>query len=167
MSILDAPEGDAKRSTQLVLGLGNPLRGDDGVGPAVTDALSGRADLRSDVRVVDGGTPGLETILYLQDCDRAIIVDAAEMGLAAGAWVRFGQEEVELHGAYSGLRGTLHGAGLAEALHLGEALDLLPDEIVIYGIQPGEVGWSVGLSDVVQDALPDLCSAIIDDLKRR
>lgn len=153
--------------TQLVLGLGNALRGDDGVGPAVVDVLAGHADLGEAVSVVDGGTPGLETVLYLQGCDRAIIVDAAEMGMKPGAWARFTTSEADLRGSYTGLRGTLHGAGLAEALELGEALGILSGDIVIYGIQPGEVGWSTGLSDVVQQSLPAVCAAIIDELKGR
>lgn len=159
-------ERDVNRETRLVLGLGNQLRGDDGVGVAVVDALTRRADLGPGVRVVDGGTPGLEMILDLQDCDRAIIVDAADMDLAPGAWARFLHDEAELRGVYAGLRGTLHGAGLAEALELGTALDMLPNDIVIYGIQPDEIGWSAGLSRAVQQAVLDVCSAIIDDLKR-
>lgn len=152
-------------STQLVLGLGNTLRGDDGAGSAVIDALARRTDIPSDVRLIDGGTPGLETVLHLRDCERVIIVDAAAMGLSPGAWMRFRREEADLRGTYSGLKGTLHGAGLAEALELGAALGILPEEIVIYGIQPRDVDWSVGLSEEVQQALPDMCSAIIDDLK--
>jgi len=152
-------------TTQLVLGLGNTLRGDDGAGAAVIEALDKRADVPADVRLVDGGTPGLETVLILQGCARVIIVDAAAMGLAPGAWARFNREDAKLRGTYGGLRGTLHGAGLAEALELGAALGILPGEIIIYGIQPHDVDWSVGLSEEVRRVLPDVCSAIIDDLK--
>ena len=63
MSDMDEDERDVKRPTQLVLGLGNSLRGDDGVGTAVVEALTGHADLCSDVRVVDGGTPGLDVCI--------------------------------------------------------------------------------------------------------
>lgn len=65
----------------LILGLGNPLRGDDGVGTAVITTLQNEP-LPPDVDVVDGGTAGLELVLLLQKYRRVLVVDAAEMGLA-------------------------------------------------------------------------------------
>jgi hydrogenase maturation protease len=62
------------------------------------------------------------------------------------------------------LGGTLHYAGLAEALALGEALGVLPKEIVVYGIQPAEIGWSPGLSESVAAAIPAVCEAILSEL---
>jgi hydrogenase maturation protease len=72
--------------TTLVLALGNPLRGDDGVGAAVLNALPA---LPPGVTGMDGGTPGLGLVLSLQGYDRAIILDAAEMGEMPGTWRRF------------------------------------------------------------------------------
>lgn len=147
----------------LILGLGNPLRADDGVGPAVIAELR-QHDLPADIEVIDGGTPGLETILYFQDHERAIIVDAADMNQPPGHWVRVEYGQVELQGA-AGLRGTLHAAGLAEALELGNALDALPRAIIIYAIQPQDVGWTEGLSTPVQAAVPQVCTAILAEIQ--
>ena len=55
------------------------------------------------------------------------------------------------------LGGAVHDAGLAEALALGQALDILPAESMIYGVQPLRVGWSTGLSQPVQEAVPAVC----------
>ena len=140
----------------LVLALGNPLRGDDGVGAAVLNALP---DLPPGVTGLDGGTPGLGLVLSLRGYDRAIIVDAAEMGEMPGTWRRFSPDC--LRAQDPDLRGTLHDAGLAEALLLGEALRVLPSEIIIFGIQPGEIGWSPGLTPAVAAAIPGLCEAIM------
>jgi hydrogenase maturation protease len=142
--------------TTLVLALGNPLRGDDGVGTAVLNALPA---LPPGVTGLDGGTPGLGLVLSLQGYDRAIIIDAAEMGETPGTWRRFTADSLQT--TDSDLRGTLHDAGLAEALLLGEALRTLPPEIIIFGIQPSEVGWSSGLTPAVAAAIPGLCEAII------
>lgn len=142
--------------TTLVLALGNPLRGDDGVGAAVLNALPA---LPPGVTGLDGGTPGLSLVLSLQGYDRAIIVDAAEMGEMPGTWRRFTPDC--LRTPDSDLRGTLHDAGLAEALLLGEALGILPSEIIIFGIQPGEIDWSPGLTPAVAAAIPGLCEAIM------
>ncbi len=159
-STQEAPPGGT-----LLLALGNPLRGDDGVGPAVLEALAQAGDLPEDVSLLDGGTAGLETVLLLQGYRRVIIVDAAEMGRAPGAWARLTPGEGLLRAAASGMGGTLHRAGLAEALALGEALGVLPSEIVIYGVQPLATGESPGLSGPVQRAIPSVCAAILDELR--
>ena len=149
---------------EIVLCLGNLLRGDDGAGVAVHHRLAEEASLPEDVELVDGGTPGLETVLLLQDYQRAIIIDAADMGRRPGEWVRFSPENVLLESGDLALRGTLHSAGLAEALQLGKALGVLPPEIVIYGIQPQEIGWTEGLSEPVQAAVTAVCAAILDEI---
>ena len=154
----------AEIADTIVLALGNPLRGDDGVGTAVIDQIA-QANLPPGVSLLDGGTPGLETVLLLQNFRRAIIIDAAEMGLEPGQWRRFDPgKDALLQPADMYLRGTLHYAGLAEALALGEALGVLPEELVIYGIQPTEIGWSSGLSATVAAAVPFVCEAILREL---
>jgi hydrogenase maturation protease len=154
-----APPGPS--TDTLVLALGNPHRGDDGAGPAVAAALQA-SPLPRNTSVVDGGTPGLETALLLQGYRRAIIVDAADMGLEPGEWARwqFGQADLEA----AAMVESLHEAGLAEALTLGEALGILPAEIVLYGIQPHETGWGEGLSASVAAAIPAVRVAIAQEL---
>jgi hydrogenase maturation protease len=114
--------------------------------------------------LIDGGIAGLETILLMQDHQRAIIVDAAEMGCLPGEWVRFTCEDVMLKPADPALRSTLHSAGLAESLALGEALGILPEEIIVYGIQPRSIGWLPGLSEPLRAVIPAVCSAILGEI---
>ena len=76
--------------------------------------------------------------------------------------LRFGQAMLryaEMHTIPS-----LHFAGLVEALTLGDVLDILPPEIVIYGVQPQNIGWSPGLSDPVRHAIPAICASILEEL---
>lgn len=149
----------AKRGT-LLLGLGNPLRGDDGAGPAVIEWVRERG-LPAGVTAIDAGTPGLDLVLTLADYDRAVIVDAAGLGRAPGSWARFTSERL-LEDNGSGL--TLHAAGLADALRLGAALDQLPDHLVIFGVQPAQVDWSPGLSAGVAAAVPEVGRAVLNEL---
>ncbi len=151
-----------QRKETLVIALGNPLRGDDGAGAAVLHALESRPEFAA-TTFVDGGTPGLETVLVLEGYRRAIILDAADMGMAPGTWRRFTPDEV----GWKPGRPTqsLHEAGLAEALSLGAALGTLPETIVIYGIQPGTIGWRAGLTRTVEDAVPAVVDAVIGDLR--
>ena len=150
-------------SKTLVLSLGNMLRGDDGIGAAVLEQLETHA-VPDTVTLIEGGTPGLETLLLLQGYDRVIIIDAADMDCEPGVWRRFTPDEVRLQSRDLHLRGTLHYAGLAEALNLGEALHMLPPEIIIYGIQPRAIDWDIGLSPELVAVIPAVCDNIMEIL---
>lgn len=153
----------ATRAATRVIALGNPLRGDDGIGAAVLAELT-RYPLPAGIELLDGGTPGLETVLLLQGCHRVLFIDAADLGLAPGQWRRFTLAEARLLSHDLTLRGTLHYAGLAEALTLGEALGQLPPYLTIYGIQPADIGWEIGLSAAVQTAIAPIAQAIYEEL---
>jgi hydrogenase maturation protease len=150
----------------LVLALGNPLRGDDGIGPAVLNALSEQKGIPPDVTLLDGGTAGLGTALLLEGYRRVIMIDAADMGRAPGEWARFTPDEVVWQAGDPALRGSLHSAGLGEALQLAGALGILPDEVIIFGIQPLDTGYTAGLSESLQAAIPALCAAVLEELRR-
>ncbi len=145
----------------LVLGLGNPLQGDDGVGCQAIEVLRQLA-LPDMVEVVDGGTPGIGLIHLLEGRSRAILVDAAEMGRAPGAVVRFRPDEVTLTGATE--RFSLHRSAVSDALALAAALNLPLPEIVFFGVQPARVEWDTALSPAVADALPGLVQVILSEI---
>lgn len=150
----------------LVLALGNPLRGDDGAGAAVLERLRRCVPLPGEVDLIDGGTPGLETVLLLQGYRRAMIIDAADMRLAPGDWRRLPSKGGALACGDLSAGHTLHSAGLAEALALGEALGVLPEAIEVFAVQPLEVGWAPGLSRPVQACIADVADAILERLNR-
>ncbi len=166
MSSLSKKPDFSKKSgfSTLILGLGNPLRGDDGVGTAVISALQ-TFNLPPNVDLVDGGTSGLEIVLLLKAYRRVIVVDAADVGKRPGEWVCFEGETAILPHNQSGMNGTLHGAGFAEALALAEALGMLPQELLIFGVQPQRVDWVEGLSDGVETAVMPICHAILTQLR--
>jgi hydrogenase maturation protease len=93
-----------------------------------------------------------------------IIIDAANMGVKPGEWRRFTPDDVIFSSDDQVMRGTIHDAGLAEALQLADALTITPDELVIYGVQPLEVGWISGLSEPVWAAVPDIIAALLSEL---
>ncbi len=146
----------------IVLALGNSLRGDDGAGQAVIEWLDQQI-LPEEVEAIDGGTAGLDIVSTLMGHERAIIVDAANIGRPPGAWVRFTPDVARLKDNDTTL--SLHSAGLAEALALGAALKVLPHEIIIYGVQPKSMDWSPQLSAEVRAAVPEVGQAILQELK--
>jgi hydrogenase maturation protease len=151
----------------LVLGLGNPLQADDGVGCRVIEALEGALtgrELPPGVEVMDAGTPGVGLINLMEGRQRAIIVDAAEMGRQPGEVVRFRPEDVTLTGSTE--RFSLHRTAVADALALAHALNLPLPEIVFFGVQPGTIGWRDELSPEVAAAVPGLVDAILEEVRR-
>jgi hydrogenase maturation protease len=149
------------QSAILVLGLGNPLRGDDGVGPRVVEELT-RRGLPEGVTALDGGTGGLDLLHVLEGWQRVVVIDAATVGREPGQFVRFTPAQARLVGADD--RFSLHHAGLSEVLMLASALGRTLPEMVIFGVQPADVGWGDGLSPAVETALPALAKAVLEEI---
>ena len=146
----------------LVLGLGNPLRGDDAIGPRVVEELT-RRGLPEGVTALDGGTGGLDLLQVLEGWKRVVVIDAADGGREPGQFVRFTPDQVRL--AQAADRFSLHHTGLSEVLALADALGRALPEMVIFGVQPAEVGWREGLSPAVEAVLPALTDAVFEEIK--
>ncbi len=99
---------------------------------------------------------------WFEGQQKVIIVDAVRMGEAPGAWKRFTPETVRLFA--SGEILSLHEPGLANGLALAEALGALPEEIVIYGVEPAQCEIAQGLSLAIQQALDPLIEEIFAEI---
>jgi hydrogenase maturation protease len=152
----------AKLTSVLVLGIGNPLRGDDGVGPRVIEELTNRG-LPEGVTALDAGTGGLGLLQVLEGWERVVVVDAADLGQKPGQFIRFTPDQAELARATD--RFSLHHAGLSEVLALANALGHPLPNMVIFGVQPAEIDWREGLSPAVETTLPTLTDAVIREIE--
>jgi hydrogenase maturation protease len=151
----------------LVLGIGNPLCGDDGVGARVIELLNERSrsalpPLDTRLHLVDAGLPGWGLPSWLEGWQSVFLVDAIEMGAAPGDWRCFRPEEVKLILQDQAL--SLHQPDLACGLALAQALDMLPEQLVLYGVQPADTTPGAGLSPSVSACLPGLIDRIMEDL---
>ncbi len=147
----------------LILGLGNPLRGDDGLGARVVEALASET-LPPGVEVLDAGTPGVGLLNLIEGRRRVILVDAADMGRVPGSIARFRPGEAALEGSPGGV--SLHSSGVAEALALGRALALPLPEMVVFGVQPARLDWGQGLSPEVEAAMASVVEAVSKEAGR-
>jgi hydrogenase maturation protease len=147
----------------LILGVGNPLMGDDALGVLAIQELLVRNDLPRRVAVKDGGTEGLGLIPVMERFQRMIVVDAVPMGLPPGTIRRFTWDEVRLTGHDRVM--SLHHSDLTDALILAEALGSLPPEVVFYGVQPHNTEWNEPLSEAVANALPALIDALLTEVR--
>lgn len=156
---------EKNKNKTLILGVGNPLRRDDGIGPEVIRLLTddrtkknSTYKLSSDIDLIDGGTDGLGLIEYLKDYKKVIIVDAVEMNLAPGTIKIFSPDEAVLKIARDSL--STHGFGIAELIKLAKELDINP-ELVIAGVQPKDISYGEKLSDSVASVLEKLIKIIL------
>ncbi|MGB9521629.1 MAG: hydrogenase maturation protease [Anaerolineales bacterium] len=148
----------SKLRKTLILGVGNILKGDDGLGVRVAQVLSQRA-LPPDVIVEEIGTPGLDLVTYIEGWEKVIIIDAVEMGEIPGTWKRFTPEEVKLIAGDEVL--SLHEPNIADVLELGQALNILPDEIVVYGVQPQDLTYIERLSPQIEAIINNVADQIL------
>jgi hydrogenase maturation protease len=144
----------------LILGIGNLLMGDDGAGIHVARLLTD-AKLPKHVTVQEAGTPGWGLVDWIKDWQSVVLVDSAHMGQKPGEWRRFDADEVRLIASQGAL--SLHESGLADGLALAQALDLLPERITFYGIEPESTAQGMRLSPSVRSSLSGLVGSILDD----
>jgi hydrogenase maturation protease len=151
----------------LVLGLGNILLGDDGVGPALVEKIRLRYAGNADVECVDGGTQGLALLGRLAARHALIILDALALGRTPGdVSVLEGREIWEQRGARST---TAHEGNAGELLSAAQLLGDLPELLFLVGVQPEQVRTELGLSVAVKIAVPEAIARsceVIDKLLR-
>ena len=147
---------DSAKKGPLVIGIGNPWRGDDGIGHAVVDALAGTPGLTT---AKSHGEPA-ELMDLWQGHNPVILVDAIVTGAAPGALHRLDAREPLPRGA----RYSSHGIGLAEAVELARSLGELPETLIVHGIEPAGLADGAGLSPEIRDAIGPAVIRIIDDL---
>jgi hydrogenase maturation protease len=147
----------------LVVGTGNLLLSDDGLGIHAIRRLQEVAQLPEEVQILDGGTLGLDLLHYLEGVSHLLIVDALETGQPSGAITRLSGEEVP---AYFALKMSPHEIGLPDMLFAAKLRDLYPPEVVIWGAQPGTVEVGLDLSPPVADQVDVLVSNVLGELRR-
>jgi len=159
------PSTPGKLNSQelLVLGIGNPLMGDDGVGNQVIELLAEK-DLPPNVKIEDAGLPGWGLPAWFEGWSNVILVDAVQMGQSPGSWRRFQTGEVQFVLENDAL--SLHQPDLACGLALAQALELLPENLVLYGVEPAIVNPGEALSPAVRHSLPEVVASILNDLEK-
>jgi hydrogenase maturation protease len=144
----------------LVLGLGNVLLGDDGVGAAAIGRLLEEYRVPQGGRVLDGGTLGLSLLPYVQEAETVILVDAIRSDAPPGSLVRLDGDQVAPAVA---TRLSPHQVGVADLLDSARWIDQYPARLVLLGIVPESMDLTVGLSPAVAQTLPALVAQVVDE----
>jgi hydrogenase maturation protease len=151
---------DARSTKTVVLGLGNTIRTDDGLGIHALEQLGKHPKLHPDVELVEGGTKGLELACYAAEASKLLILDAVDVGEVPGTVVRFTAADLaNLPGGKS-----VHDLGLADLLLTLSLVAEQPQEIIVLGVQPDSTELGTELSPAVEAALEPLIEAAVAQL---
>jgi hydrogenase maturation protease len=145
----------------LVLGVGNPLMRDDGVGPRVVELLLAGYRFPDNVEVVDAGTMSYMILDMLRDIDQLIIIDAVrETGFPAGTVTKMTPEEI----APNQMPHSMHDIALVNVLQAAELMGNAPPAVAI-AIQIDTIEeWVLELSPECEAAVPIAAAAVLDEL---
>jgi hydrogenase maturation protease len=146
----------------LVLGIGNLVMGDDGVGVVAAQRLQRDYRFPDNVRIIDGGTLGLDLLPMLENITSLIMIDAVETGGKPGTCVRLCGEELPI-----ALETKLspHQMGLKDLLAVSGLMGHTPGSMVLFGVQPGSIEMEIGLTAEVQAVLDSLISGVVTELR--
>ena len=154
-----SPKPEVGAAPILVLGVGNLLLGDDGVGPALIEELADTSrKWNGQVEFLDGGTQGLALLGHLSGRQALIIVDALRTGAPAGTIHRLTLND--LHEVTPGRGNSGHEGNAGELLAAAQLMDQLPDRLFVIGVEPETIATGIGLSAPVQEALAEASSQI-------
>lgn len=154
-------EGAILMGKRIVVGIGNLLLQDDGVGVHVIRALE-KHPLPSDVELLDGGTAGCDLLPFLTGAEKIIVVDAVQGGGPPGAVYRLTPEDCGVPQADDAI--SLHDLGILVVLHDLKLLEGRSVPVVIIGVEPGKIDVGMELTPEVKARIPQILDLIVKEL---
>lgn len=158
---------DSKRHKIAVIGLGNILMGDEGVGVRIIHELQKNHFLLPAsylLELIDGGTAAFDVILSLDSVDKLIIIDAVKNGGKPGEIYRFGNLSALLCQTDEKSL-SLHDVNLIDALKMADKLKKLPRETVLIGIEPKEIKLDMELSEDIKSKIPEIIKIVLSEVQ--
>jgi hydrogenase maturation protease len=145
----------------VVIGLGNPIMGDDGLGLAALERLRDGWDIPAGVELVDGGTWGMNLLPIIEDAEKVLLIDAIDTGAAPGTETVLVRERLP---RYLSTKISPHQVDLRDVLALAELRGTLPEHTTAIGLQPERVEMANELSEVLRCRLDDLVHSVVREL---
>ncbi len=149
-------------SPTLVLGIGNILLRDEGVGVRVIEAMT-RMEMPPDVELFDGATAGLDLVDALAERQRVVVIDAVDDDSEPGTVMRLTPDDLLTD---EGRSTSLHELGLLETLTAAKQMGISTGEVVIIGVRPFNVECGLELSPQMQKLLPRLIELVLAEVGR-
>lgn len=153
---------DGSPVTTLVLGVGNLLMSDEGVGVHVIRMLVENYQLPEEVQVLDGGTLGMDLLYYLEGAENLILIDAVEAGKEPGTLVRLEGDDVP---AFLSMKMSPHQIGVPDMLAAARLKDVFPKRLVLWGIQPELLEIGLDLSPTIAAKVDTIIQHVLEQLE--
>jgi len=144
----------------LILGIGNILLKDEGVGVHVVERLM-KMSLPDNVEVLDGGTAGLDLVDFIEGRKKMIVIDAVNAGEKPGTLYRLTEENLDIKPKAIS---SFHEIDFLDALHMSELVNSKPEEIVVIGIEPNDMSEGIGLSPEIEEQIPRIIEVVMKEL---
>lgn len=144
---------------KLILGIGNTLNHDEGLGVHALEFLKKEFSDRSDIEIEDGGTLGLNLLPVVEGCSHLLILDTIDANKDAGALIEMQGKDIPL---FKEVKMSDHQTTFQEVLGFAKIRGKLPKHLFLLGIQPADTTLGVGLSKTVEDTMPALANRAIE-----
>ncbi len=149
----------------LVLGIGNTVLCDEGVGVVAMRELQARYAERDDIEFLDGGTLSFTLAVPISECTALLVIDAAALGGTPGTVRSFEGEDMDRF-LGANRKSSVHEVGLLDLLAISQLGGHWPERRALIGIQPALVGWGENLTPQVAAALPEVGVVACDIIER-
>ncbi len=146
----------------VVLGVGNILLSDEGIGVRAVEKLQQDYELPPEVVVIDGGTTGMEMLEDLSNADHIIIVDAVRSGKTPASIIRLADEQVPV---FFKTKLSPHQIGLSDVLATLEFIGEQPGGVTVIGVEPVSLETGMALTPQVEARLPELTDLVATELR--
>lgn len=148
----------------LVLGIGNTLLTDEGVGVHVLHALESELAHFPEVTLLDGGTLSFTLAGPIGEAEALIVVDAANIKTAPGGWAMLRGEEMDAF-LMSNRKASVHEVGLTDLRAIAILAGHWPEKRAMLAIQPQTIDWGEQPTPAVAAAIPPVCAAIVEQIR--
>jgi hydrogenase maturation protease len=163
MQFLVKRDPDFMEKRILVLGVGNVLLHDEGVGIRVIERLTAEYDFSENVELMDGGTLGVRLLDPIVQADHVIVVDAVRNGEPPGTLYFLDADFLATRVAF---KNSLHQADMVDTLAYAEMLDKRPPAVIV-GIEPEDISpWGLDLTATVEAQVPEMCRRVLDEIQK-
>ncbi len=155
---------DKKQKVIKVLGCGNTLVGDDGVGIRVIERLQ-QMKLPENVEIIEAGVGGMMILSWIEDADKIIIIDAVQTGNEPpGTVYEFTEKELPPSDMFML---SLHDLNLVDTLNIGKLVQKMPDEIIIIGIEVKRIAeFTREVTPEVEAAIPEVLDLVLKEINK-
>ena len=145
----------------LVVGVGNSIMMDDGIGVHVVRELE-KKNLPESVEVFDGGTLGIDLMPFIEGREKLIFIDSVKGGNAAGTLYKFHPDDLNYESAP---KTSVHQIGLIESLQIISLIGKTPGRIIIFGVEPHTIDWGEELTPALNSVMPKLLKHVLDEIE--